>query len=157
MNKILEYLMQEDIKIIFDVDGVLAPFEFGKLKHNACQDKDWEGYVVKNKPYDYIKAIPQLFNFINNKGVNNVYVCSVAAPYEEENKKDFIVREYGIPEQNIRFVKNKEDKIDFLRELSKESINENKIAIVEDTVSTLNQIFEKTNFTTVHISSFFFY
>lgn len=156
MSKVLDYLMKDDVKIVFDVDGVLAPFEFGELKHNGCKDEDWENFVIENKPYDNIRAIPQLKQFIDNKGLNNIYACSVSAPYEEQNKRDFVVREYGISIKNIKFVRDKKDKIAFLKELAKET-DESKIAIVEDTVSTLNQIFDNTDFITVHISSFFFY
>lgn len=113
MSKVLDYLMKEDVKIVFDVDGVLAPFEFGELKHNGCKDEDWENFVIENKPYDNIRSIPQLKQFINDKGQNNVYVCSVSAPYEEKNKRDFVVREYGIPVENIKFVCDKKDKIHF--------------------------------------------
>ncbi|WP_285945782.1 hypothetical protein [Thomasclavelia cocleata] len=156
MSKVLDYLMKEDVKIVFDVDGVLAPFEFGELKHNGCKDEDWENFVIENKPYDNIRSIPQLKQFINDKGLNNVYACSVSAPYEEKNKRDFVVREYGIPVENIKFVCDKKDKIHFLKQLAKETKDESKVAIVEDTVSTLNQIFDTTDFITVHISSFFF-
>lgn len=157
MSKVLEYLMKDDVKIVFDVDGVLVPFEFGELRHNGCKDENWEKFVIENKPYDNIRAIPQLKRFIDNKGLNHIYACSVSAPYEEENKRDFVVREYGILVENIKFVNDKKDKINFLKQLAMETKDENKVAIVEDTVSTLNQIFDNTDFITVHISSFFYY
>lgn len=157
MSKILDYLMQDDVDIVFDIDGVLCPFEFGDLKHNGCKDKDWEAFVFENKPYDNAKAIPQIQKFIQKKGTEHVFVCSVAEPLEERNKADFVEREYGIPKQHIWFVRNKKAKIDFLRSLVTPVKQEKKIALVEDTVATLNQVYEQSDFTTVHISSFFFY
>lgn len=155
MSQVLKHLLNKDIFVVFDVDGVLAAYEFGKLNHNA-ENRNWEEYVIKNKPYDNINPVPQLQRFIHDKG-KHVYVCSVATQYEEENKKNFVIREYGIPEPNIKFVKSKEEKVLFLKELAKIAGSEEKVALVDDTVSTLNQIFNETNCITVHISSFFFY
>ena len=150
--------MNDDVAVVFDVDGVLAAFEFGELRHNACcSDDEWEKYVVENKPYDKAKVIPQIKKFIKDKGIKNVYSCSVSKPYEEQNKRDFVSREYGIPYDNIKFVKDKKDKIKFLRELAKDTGDESKVALVEDTVSTLNDIYNQSDFITVHVSSFFFY
>lgn len=157
MSKVLEYIMRNDVKVVFDVDGVLAPFEFGELRHNGCKDENWKNFVMDNKPYNQMRRIPQIYDFIMKKGLDNIYACSVSEAYEEENKKNFIIREYGIPEENICFVKDKKDKIKFLRKLAEETENEKKVAIVEDTVSTLNMIFEQTDCITVHISSFFYY
>lgn len=157
MSKVLDYLLNDDVIVVFDVDGVLSAFEFGELRHNGCDDKDWEQFVIKNKPYDKMSGIPQMQNFIVNKGYRNIYTCSVSEPYEEENKRDFVFREYGIPKNHIKFVRNKKDKIEFLRELSKITNDEKKVAIVEDTVSTLNAIYEQSDFITVHVSSFFFF
>ena len=79
MSKILDYLMNDDVTVVFDVDGVLAAYEFGELRHNSCNDNDeWAKYVVENKPYDRAKAIPQIQKFIKDKGIKNVYACSVA-------------------------------------------------------------------------------
>lgn len=157
MGKILEYLLREDVIVVFDVDGVLAAYEFGELCHNQCTDGEWEDFVKQNRPYDRAKAIPQIKKFIKDKGVKNVYTCSVSAPFEEENKKNFIIREYNISEENIIFVRDSKDKLLFLRELAKKGNPEEKIALVEDTVSTLNSIFDQSDFITVHVSSFFFY
>lgn len=157
MSKVMEYLLNDDVIVVFDVDGVLSAFEFGELRHNGCDDKDWESFVIDNKPYDRMIGIPQMQKFIADKGCRNIYTCSVSEPYEEENKRNFVFREYEIPEDHIKFVRNKKDKIEFLRELAKITNDEKKVAIVEDTVSTLNAIYEQSDFITVHVSSFFFY
>lgn len=157
MSKILDYLLRKDVKVVFDVDGVLCPYEFGNLSHQACPDAEWETFMRKHKPYDKFRAIPQMRQFIHDKGVENVYTCSVSEPYEEENKRNFIIREYGLPEEHIIFVRNKAEKVYFLYELNKEIKDQRKIALVEDTVETLDRISGETGFTTVHISSFFYY
>lgn len=156
MNKRFTHLLAQETTVVFDIDGVLAAFEFSELKHNGCKDEDWEQFVLTNQPYDKLKAIPQIKCFIDDKGIDNVYACSVAQTYEEENKRNFVMREYGIPQDHIIFVRDKKDKLDFLYQLAKgkEEIN---VALVEDTTSTLNQIYNVSDFCTVHVSSFFFY
>lgn len=156
MSRRLEYLLEEETTVVFDIDGVLAAFEFGELKHNGCKDDEWEQYVIENRPYDEARAIPQIKQFIKDKGIQEVYVCSVAAPFEEENKKEFVMREYGIPAEHIVFVRDKKEKINFLYELAKDK-EEIRVALVEDTTSTLNQLYNASDFCTVHVSSFFFY
>lgn len=157
MSEVLEYLKKDDVAVVFDIDGVLAAFEFGKLHHNGCFDDDWEEFVKNEKPYDKVRAIPQIQKFVRDKGIKNVYACSVSEDYEKENKSAFVVREYGIPQENIVFVKEKTKKIDFLKELAEKMGGEDKVALVEDTVKTLNQIYDNTDMITVHVTSFFFY
>ena len=61
----------------------------------------------------------------------------------------------NIPDENIVFVKEKSDKLIFLEQLrDKLQIPENKIAIVEDTVKTLDKIAKAGDYITVHVSSF---
>lgn len=158
MNKRLSYLLEKETMVVFDIDGVLAAYEFGELKHNACKDEEWEQFVVDNKPYDKAKAIPQIKSFIEDKGTKEVYVCSVAAPFEEENKRAFVMREYNIARDHIVFVREKEQKIDFLYKLAgKKGKEERRVALVEDTTSILNRIYEVSDFCTIHVSTFFFY
>lgn len=158
MSKILEHLMKPSTTVVFDIDGVLAAYEFGELHHNATADKDWEDYCKKNNPYDNAKPIPQIQKFIKTKGREHTYVCSLAEDYERINKTAFCMREYGISKDHIFFVKNASEKKAILEQIEemegKKQIN---IALVEDTVSTLNQLFTETGFCTVHVSSFFFY
>ena len=38
---ILQYLLKPEIAVVFDVDGVLAPYEFGYLSH-SMSDEEWD-------------------------------------------------------------------------------------------------------------------
>ena len=156
MNKRFAHLLKKETTVVFDVDGVLAAFEFGELKHNGCRDEEWEQFVLEHKPYDRARAIPQIKRFMKDKGLENVYACSVAAPFEEENKRNFVMREYGLSQEQIVFVRDKKEKIKLLRELAKDK-EEISVALVEDTTSTLNQIYDTSDFCTIHVSTFFFY
>lgn len=155
MSKVLDYLMRKDVAVVFDIDGVLAPYEFDELHHSWPAD-DWENYVINNKPYSALPAIPQLKKFIEDKN-GNVYACSVAEDYEKEDKGSFVTNKYGIPKENIIFVEEKPQKMEFMKELAQKFGGEDKVALVEDTVKTLDAIYETSDFITVHISSFFFY
>lgn len=156
---LINYLLQPDVITVFDIDGTLAAYEFGYLQHSACDNKYWESYVRDNRPYDSIPAIPRMKAFIREKCTVtnvNVYVCSVSEEYEKEQKKGFILREYPeINPDNIYFVASKDDKIKLLHKLSDITGCQTKVAIIDDTVKTLDMIYDNSNFTTVHVSSFF--
>ena len=76
---------------------------------------------------------------------------------EESAKMKYSMDYYNIPEDNIFFVPDKTKKLDFLKYLHEEKypeLQESDIAMVEDTVKTLNQIFNNSDFMTEHVTSF---
>jgi hypothetical protein len=157
MSDILSYLAEPETVVVFDIDGVLAPYEFGELSHAACLDGDWKTYVLEEHPYAHIRPVPQIQRFIEKKGRTRVFACSVAEDYEEEGKRDFVVANYGLPADHVKLVRSKSDKVAELRALAKEfCASERRVALVEDTVKTLDEVARKTGCTTVHVSSFFF-
>lgn len=157
MSRILDYLMEPETVIVFDIDGVLAPYEFGELCHSACPDEDWKSYVLTKHPYAHIRPVPQLQRFIEKKGTGKVFACSVAEDYEEEGKREFVVDGYGIAPKQVLFVRSKKEKVPALKELALSlGLPEKRIALVDDAVKTLDVVMEETGCTTVHVSSFFF-
>lgn len=103
-----------------------------------------------------MRGLPFLHDFIKNKNIDDVYVCSQADDYESVAKIKFVTDNYNIKRENIYLVKDKSMKVDVLNEIrDMRDIPENKIAIIEDTIKTLDAIAEKHNYVTVHISSFF--
>lgn len=157
MQDILSYLAEPETIVVFDIDGVLAPYEFGELSHTACLDGDWKAYVLEEHPYAHIRPVPQIQRFIEKKGTERVFACSVAEDYEEEGKRSFVTTNYGLPADHVKLVRSKAGKVDELRALAKEfAVPERRVALVEDTVKTLDEVARKTGCTTVHVSSFFF-
>lgn len=152
MSKKLREKLREGV-IVFDVDGVLASYEFGENCHYA---PIWEEAFIsaENNPYRRVNPLPVFQQFIHTMKKENVYVCSVAAEFEQEGKRDFVLRNYDILEENIIFVESKAQKLQALREIEKKT-GEKQIAIVDDTVKTLDHIYDNSNFLTVHVSSFF--
>ena len=160
MTNSVKHLLEPDIITIFDCDGVLAIYEIGEHRHLGCTNDKWPEYVKENRPYDTVMPVPQMQAFIRDKGIDNSYVCTrVASEAEKEQKLEFIYREYGIPFDHICFVNSTDEKIEYMREIANERCggNEEKVALVEDTVTTIDAIYETSNFLTVHISSFFTY
>lgn len=158
MSKIIDFLLQPDVIIFFDVDGVLAPYEFGEHKH-CISDYEWKQRLEAGEDlYSMISPIKLLQAFIKRKGTDNIYVCSKAAPEEYESKKKFCHEGYGIPMDHIFLTSSKKTKVSILKKFAKDRmIPEEKIAMVEDTVETLDMIGLYSHCATVHISSFFSY
>ena len=152
---ILQYLLKPEIAVVFDVDGVLAPYEFGYLSH-SMSDEEWDEMVSNGiNPYSAISYSPKMRRFISHKDIQMVYVCSKCTAAEESGKREFVQEKYGILPENIFFVREQEDKIAVLKHIKEiENVSDQEIAIVEDTVKTLDRIRENGNYITVHISSF---
>ena len=155
MNTLMGYLLQPDTVIFFDVDGVLVPYEFGVNKH-CIDDEEWDRKMTAGD--STVSPIKLFQNFIERKGIDNVYVCSKASTEEYASKIKFCQDGYGIPSNHIFLVASKTEKLDILRSFSVAlDVPEEKIAMVEDTVETLDMIFNNTNCATVHVSSFLDY
>lgn len=152
MSKKLRDKLKEGA-VVFDVDGVLAVYEFGDCCHTT---PIWEEAFIsrQDNPYVPIKPIPVMQEYVRELGRENAYVCSVSDTFDREPKADFVLRNYDIPAENIFFVASKSEKLDMLRAL-RERLGDKQIAIVDDTVKTLDDIYLAGGFLTVHVTSFF--
>ena len=152
---LFDYLLKKEVTVVFDVDGVLAPYEWGDRKH-CVSDDEWNEMLEEGiDVYSNVKPIETLQRFIRRKGTENVYVCSESNSKEYDSKVAFCMNKYGIPRDHIILVGDKKYKVNFLNGLSlKTNLYHDKIALIEDTVETLNQAARK-GYCTVHISSFF--
>lgn len=152
---LFNHLLKKEVMVVFDVDGVLAPYEFGDKKH-CINDDEWDEMLEKGiDVYSNVQPVKVLQKFIKRKGAENVYVCSVSSLKEYDSKVAFCMKKYSILEDHIILVKHKSDKALFLDALSKKmNLSHDKIALIEDTVEILDQA-AKSDYCTVHISSFF--
>ena len=106
-KKMMDYLLEKETITVFDIDGVLAVYEFGDCRHGV-DDKTWEdSFAEDDNPYIQAAPIPKLQEFVKKKGTDNVYVCSQASLHEQKPKLDFVKGNYGIPEDHVFFVENK--------------------------------------------------
>lgn len=155
MTKLLRYLLEPETAVVFDVDGVLAIYEFGELSHWACPDEEWEAYVREHDPYERALPVPQIQRLLGRKGLDRVFVCTKGGGFEADGKRAFVRAQYGIPGEQVALVARKADKLAFLGQVADDlGVARARVALVEDSVDTLDEA-ALAGFTTVHISSFF--
>ena len=157
MSKIKEVLENKNSVIAFDVDGVLAPIEYGEYNHYYANDEEWAEEIEKGTDfYKDVRSVKVLKDFISTKNINNIYVITKVMNEKEFNDKlKFLNKNYGILEDNCFMVYDDKDKLTKLDEINnKLNIDDRLIVMVDDTVSVLNHIMENSKYTTVHISTF---
>ena len=157
-SKIKELLRQTDNVLIFDIDGVLAVQEWGEYNHFDLTDNEWSIMAATQSNFytkEYVS--PKMQDYLKDKDKSRTYVISKSyTKNEDESKAYFANTFYGIPRENIIMVRDDAAKVDKLIEIMKKypDLPRYKIIMIEDTVRVLNDVREKTNCATVHISSF---
>lgn len=158
MSKIKELLNDKDSVLAFDIDGVLAVMEFGEHTHFALSDEEWMKQCESGVNYYTEKLVsPKMQHFLERKDTNRVYVITKAFNEKEyAMKKDFAHLYYGIPKENVFYVEDNHDKVNMLMQIKQQypTLEDEKIIMIDDTVSILTDVMENTNFSTAHISSF---
>ena len=157
MSKIEEILENKDSVIAFDVDGVLAPIEYGEYNHYYADDNIWKEEIEKGRDfYKDVRVVKTLKDFIDKRNINNIYVITkVVSEKEFIDKINFLTTKYNILKENCFMVYDDLDKLNILKEINKKyNIEEKYIALVDDTVSVLNNIMDNSKYTTIHISTF---
>ena len=158
MSKIKELLDDKEVVLVFDVDGVLAPIEWGEYNHFGEDDVTWDKmYQLKSTFYTEEFVSKRMQEFLKDKDKNRVYVITKAFnDNETEDKRNFVNAYYGIPRDHVYSVKNNTDKTAILKEIKSfyPDLPDYKLAIVDDTVEILTHVMNNTGFSTIHISSF---
>ena len=159
MSKIRELLVDNDSILVFDVDGVLAVMEWGEYNHYEVDDEEWARRCANGiNAYTEDKVIKKMQEFIKTKDTNKIYVVTTVGNSNEEGfKKEFVEKYYGIPRENLYGTSNDNEKIHKLIEIKNKypELEDRKLIMIEDSVSILNEIMQKTGYSTAHISSFF--
>ena len=158
MSKIKQLLNDEQSVLVFDVDGVLSLLEFGEYHHHLLNDDEWNkvnasgmNYYTEDKVSNKIK------NFLSTKDMNRIYVITtVGSNNEGEFKREFAFKYYNIPKDNVYYVDDNSKKITELKKIKDkyQELDDYKIIMIDDTVGILNDVMEKTKFSTAHVSSF---
>ncbi len=158
MSKIKDLLKDNSCVFVFDVDGVLAVEEWGEHTHFALTDSEWVKECKRGiNGYTEDKVSYKMKCFIEEKNKNNLYVITTVGECNEgEFKKQFANKYYGIPVENVYYCQDDSEKTSILKKIKEKnkSVPDEKIIMIDDTNKILNDIMEKTNFSTVHISSF---
>lgn len=158
MTRIKELLNDKESVMAFDIDGVLAIMEWGEHNHFGLIDDDWKK-ACKEKVIEFgeDKVSKTMLNFIKDKDLNRMHVITmVYGEREGEFKKVFAKKYYGIPEENFYTVSNNKEKVEALSKIKNKypNVQDEKIIMIDDSTEVLNEIMKKSNYSTVHISSF---
>ena len=157
-SKIQELLKDDETVIAFDVDGVLAPMEFGEYNHYYADDDVWAEEVANGTDfYKDVRVVKTFKDFISKRDKNRIYVITKVMNENEFNQKlDFLEEGYGILRDNCFMVLKDFDKLYKLEEIKKlyPDLEDKDIAIVDDTTDILTYVMQNSKFSTIHISSF---
>jgi len=158
VSKIQELINDLNTILVFDVDGVLARIEHGKYNHFNDNDEEYD-LALKNGVnfYDNSIAIKTMQDYIKTRCIDNIYICShVHNDIEASQKIIFLEGNYNIKRENIYFVNENEEKLDVLNKIKSmyPNVQEDHIALVDDTLSILNHVMNNSNYATIHFSSF---
>ena len=158
MSKIKELLKDKDSVLVFDIDGVLAALEFGEYNHYLLNDNDWNKATSSGMNfYNEDKVCDKIKTFLSDKDMSRIYVITTVGNNNEgEFKKEFANKYYNIPKDNVHCVEDNSRKVIELMKIKEEypELDDYKIVMIDDTVSILSDIMEKTKFSTAHVSSF---
>ena len=83
-------------------------------------------------------------------------ITMVYGEREGEFKRVFAKKYYGIPEENFYTVSNNKEKVEVLAKIKNKypNIQDEKVIMIDDSTEVLNEIMKKSDYSTVHISSF---
>lgn len=158
MSEIKRLLNDKKSVLVFDVDGVLALLEFGNNNHYIGDDNMWNIKCKEGFNFYTEKIVSKkMQSFLNDKDMKNIYVITtVGTNNEYEFKKEFVYRYYNILKENVYYVDKNRDKTKALLKIKAKypNLDDKRIVMIDDTVEILNDIMEKTKFSTAHISSF---
>lgn len=157
-SKIKELFTSDKSVYFFDVDGVLAIMEFGVYNHFGLNDEEWARELYNKDFYLDVRVNITIQKFLKDKDMSRVYVISKAFNDKElEYKKNFAVKNFGIKSENVFMVQENNEKLDVMLKIKDEysRLEDKYFIMIDDSVSVLNNIKDNSNFSTVHVSSFF--
>ena len=157
-SKIKELCESNKTIYFFDVDGVLAPLELGEYNHYYYDDEKWNEMLQTTDFYDKMRPNKTIQKFLETKDMSKVYVITKGYnDVELQQKIHFCFKNYGILNDHVFLVHHDDEKLDIIKQVQKEypDLESKYFVMIDDTVSVLNHVMENSNFSTVHISSFF--
>ena len=139
--------LKDDI-VVFDIDGVLVKYDFGKLGFKIMPEKEWIRANMQMDMYSFMEKTSIFDELISTLNPMNMYVLSVASSsFEQNNKINFILENQpNIREDNIIFVSQNEYKVEILKELreiyDKARKGHKRIVMIEDNTLIMASIEE---------------
>lgn len=136
--------LKDDI-VVFDIDGVLAKFDFGNGK-KFYEDESWVQLNMNKDMYKNIERTSLFNDLIEELDPSRIYVISMACTsFEQNNKLKFIDKIGKIRADHVFFVANDKYKKTVLQELrykyDRSSNNwDKRIVMIEDSCSIMADI-----------------
>ena len=156
-SKIKELFENSNTVYIFDVDGVLAPIEYGEYTHYELDDEAWAKALLTNNFYEDKKPFETIKSFLKDKDKKRIYVATkVMNDTEKTQKIEFLEKNYEIKKENIFEVYKNEEKLEVIKKIKEEYplLDAKYFVMIDDSVEVLNYIMENSEFSTVYVSSF---
>lgn len=158
MTEIRKLLNDEKSIFAFDIDGVLAIMEWGDHNHYTLAGEEFKKACEESViEFGEDKVSKTMLRFMQGKDKNRMYVITkVYSDREGEFKKVFAKKYYGIPEENFYCVRENREKVDVLNIIKDKhnNIADRSIIMIDDSTDVLNEVVKRTDYSTVHISSF---
>lgn len=154
----LEDILKDSRTIyVFDIDGTLSRFAYGKRNHSICRAEEWVTHSHYSNLYQHIPPIRSMQRFIGMLDKEKVFINSKAESYKETLEKiEFCIKHYNIPVKNMFFaLESNKEKLEILNKIKERTgVEEKYIVLIDDNVTVLDYVFENSEYTTVHISYF---
>jgi len=157
MSKVRELIQDKKTIYFFDVDGVLAPIEYGEYNHYMLDDDEWAQALLEENFYRDKKPFKVFQNFINERDREHIYVITkVMNEVELQQKKEFLKINYDVDEAHVYGVYTDEQKLDVMKKVKQEypDLEDHYFLMIDDSLIVLNHIMEHSCFATLHVSSF---
>ena len=156
-SKLNELFLDSETRYFFDIDGVLIRLNLGEYTHYFYDDDKWNNYLLEHDVYNDLEPIKVMQDFIKDKNKDFVYVITKVSNEEEvRQKKNFVLKNYGILSDHVLYVYNDNEKLDRMVDIKNKYplVPDKNFVMIDDTVEVLNNIMNNSHFSTVHISSF---
>ena len=79
-DKLWDILTSEKAVIIWDVDGVLAAYEYGERNHNVCLDSEWDEYLKEYDVYETARPLATLQKWMTEHAVQSACLSAQQPP-----------------------------------------------------------------------------
>lgn len=157
-SEIMDIMKSPQAVLVFDVDGVLAAFEYGSHNHNVCLDSEWEEYIKTHNVYATARPLKTIQKFLESYGTEErTFVCTRDYDEGKQQKIEFVTKNYAIPKEHIYAVLDNKEKLAVMNHIHHKyfpNLDPKYMVMVDDTAEVLTNIQEHSEYSTAHISSF---
>ncbi len=156
---IREILKHKKAVVVFDIDGTLLSYNYGKrYAHHEADIAEDEERFLKADIYKNAKGIPLIRKYIKRHS-DNIYLCLSKEPHGQENSKAKRIEQYyGIRARNCHFAIDIDGKISYLQRLRDDYGFAMPIIYIDDNDDTLMAVEKELHYAdiyTAHVTIFF--